>query len=34
VNAADQARLQRLLHQLQWTQAVVQYQTIAGKTIE
>jgi outer membrane protein TolC len=34
VNAADQARLQRLLHKLQWIQAIVQYQTIAGKTIE
>jgi outer membrane protein TolC len=34
VNAADQARLQKLLHKLQWTQAIVQYQTIAGQTIE
>lgn len=34
VNAADQARLQKLLHKLQWLQAVVQYQTIAGQTIE
>jgi outer membrane protein TolC len=34
VNAADQARLQKLLHKLQWLQAIVQYQTIAGQTIE
>lgn len=34
VNAADQARLQKLLHRLQWIQAVVQYQTIAGQSIE
>jgi outer membrane protein TolC len=34
VNAADQARLQKLLHRLQWIQAIVQYQTIAGQNIE
>jgi outer membrane protein TolC len=34
VNAADQARLQKLLHKLQWIQAIVQYQTIAGQNIE
>jgi outer membrane protein TolC len=31
VNAAGQARLQELLHRLQWIQATIQYRTIAGQ---
>jgi outer membrane protein TolC len=31
VNAAGQARLQELLHRLQWMQATIQYRTIAGQ---
>jgi hypothetical protein len=31
VNAADQARIQAVVHRLQLIQAVVQYRTLAGQ---
>jgi outer membrane protein TolC len=31
VNAEDQARLNKVFHQLQWIQAIINYQTISGK---
>ena len=34
VNAVDQARLQMLMHKLQWIQAMVQYNTTAGRRFE
>lgn len=34
VNAVDQARLQLLMHKLQWIQAIVQYSTTAGHRFE
>lgn len=34
VNAVDQARLQLLMHKLQWIQAIIQYHTIAGRRYE
>jgi outer membrane protein TolC len=33
VNAADQARIQAIVHKLQLTQAVVQYRTLAGQDL-
>lgn len=31
VNAEDQARLNKVFHQLQWVQSIINYQTISGK---
>ncbi len=31
VNAEDQARLNKVFHQLQWVQSIINYQTITGK---
>jgi outer membrane protein TolC len=31
VNAEDQARLNKVFHQLQWIQSIINYQTISGK---
>jgi len=33
VNAADQARIQSIVHKLQLTQAIVQYRTLAGQDL-